>query len=245
MTTFVFIAGAGLGGWAWQGVARSLQTSGHVVYAPSLTGEGDRTHLLSRDVDLETHVNDITNLLTYEDLDDVVLVGHSYGGVVMTGTADRVPARIRWLVYLDAPMGLSHTEIFPAAADRSMFPSQVVDGVELIVLPSTDLVAFYGVTDPDEVAWMLARMTPHPWKASEQHLTLSNPAELDAIPRYHIVASRTAELGAHDALPATERVEGRYFVVDGPHALMVTAPQTVAELLIRIADAHPAVRMPG
>lgn len=241
MATYVLVSGAGLGGWTWQSVTRLLEANGHTVYAPSLTGAGDRAHLLGPDIDLETHVNDVTNLLFYEDLDDVVLVGHSYGGVVITGTADRLYDRVRRLVYLDAPMGLSHTEIFPAAADPSQFPRQILDGVELMVFPSEDLVAFYGITDPDEVKWTLQRMTPHPWKASEQRLVLKNPSALAAIPRYHIVASRTVELGAHASLPATERVEGRFFQVDGPHALMVTNPQTIAELLIKTASAHPPV----
>ncbi len=236
MATYVLVSGAGLGGWTWQKVTRLLEANGHTVYAPSLTGAGDRALVLSPDVDLKTHVSDVTNLLIYEDLEDVVLVGHSYGGVVITGTADRVYDRVGKLVYLDAPMGLSHTEIFPAAGDPGQFPRQVIDGVELMVFPSEDLVAFYGITDPDEVKWTMQRMTPHPWKASEQRLVLKNPSELEAIPRYHIVASRTVELGAHDGLPATERAEGRFFQVDGPHALMVTAPQAIAELLTKIAS---------
>lgn len=241
MTTYVLVSGAGLGGWTWQSVTRLLEANGHQVYAPSLTGAGDRAHLLSPDVDLETHVNDVANLLFYEDLHNVVLVGHSYGGVVITGTADRLYDRVSRLVYLDAPMGLSHTEIFPAAGDPSQFPRRIVDDVELMVFPNEDLVAFYGITDPDEVKWVMQRMTPHPWKASGQRLVVKNPAELEAIPRYHIVASQTVELGAHAALPATERVQGRYFQVEGPHALMVAEPHATAELLMNIASAHPPV----
>lgn len=239
MTTYVLVAGAGLGGWTWQSVTRLLEAHGDTVYTPSLTGAGDRAHLLGPGVDLETHVDDVVNLLHYEDLHDVVLVGHSYGGVVITGAADRLPHRVQKLVYLDAPMGLSHTEIFPAAGDPGQFPRQILDGVEVIVMPSEDLVAFYGITDRDEVTWTLERMTPHPWKASEQRLALTNPTALQALPRYHIVASRTVEMGAHEALPDTERAEGRYFEVDGPHALMVIAPHAVTQLLTKIASAHP------
>jgi pimeloyl-ACP methyl ester carboxylesterase len=231
MTTYVMVAGAGLGGWVWHKVRRRLEAEGHSVHTPSLTGEGDRVHLLSASVDLETHVNDVTNLLTYDDLSDVVLVGHSYGGVVITGVADRVPDRVARLVYLDAPMGLSHTEMFPPAADPHQFPRKVVDGVELMVFPSEDLVAFYGITDPQEAAWTLERMTPHPWRASEQRLVLRDRNALDAVPRRHIVAARTAEMGAHAGLPPEERREGRYFQIDGPHALMVTHPEAVAALV--------------
>jgi pimeloyl-ACP methyl ester carboxylesterase len=242
MTTYVLVAGAGLGGWTWQEVTRLLEANGHAVYAPSLTGAGDRAHLLGPDVDLETHVLDVANVLHYEDLHEVVLVGHSYGGVVVTGAADRHPDRVQKLVYVDAPMGLSHAEIFPAAGDPAQFPRETLDGIEVLVMPSQGLVAFYGITDRDEVAWTLERMTPHPAKASEQRLVLQNAAALEAIPRYHIVASRTVELGAHEALPASERAEGRYFQVEGPHALMVIAPHEVADLLMRIVAAHPAPR---
>ncbi|WP_305786969.1 alpha/beta fold hydrolase [Symbioplanes lichenis] len=94
MTTYVLVAGAGLGGWVWRKVRRLLEAEGHSVHTPSLTGEGDRVHLLTADVDLETHVRDVSNILTYDDLTEVVLVGHSYGGGVVTGVADRVPGRI-------------------------------------------------------------------------------------------------------------------------------------------------------
>lgn len=240
MTTYVMVAGAGLGGWVWHKVRRLLEAEGHSVRTPSLTGEGDRVHLLSASVDLETHVNDVTNLLTYDDLSDVVLVGHSYGGVVITGVADRVPDRVAQLVYLDAPMGLSHTEMFPPAADSIQFPRKVVDGVELMVFPSEDLVAFYGISDPHEVAWALERMTPHPWRASKQKLVLRNRTALGAVPRRHIVAARTVEMGAHAALPAEERQEGTYFEIDGPHALMSTHPEAVAALLTKNQKSNPA-----
>lgn len=235
MTTFVLIAGAGLGGWTWQKVTRRLEAAGHAVFAPSLTGEADREHLLSDLVDLDTHVTDIVNVLRFEDLQEVVLVGHSYGGVVATGVASRLPDRVSKLVYVDAPMGRSHLEIFPAAGDAEAFPRRVVDGVELMVFPSTDLVAFYGITDPGEVAWTLERMTPHPWNASRQRLHVQDEEALDAVPRYHVVASQTVTLHAHDSLPESERVEGRYFELQGPHALMSVVPEQLTSTLVRIA----------
>ena len=113
-------------------------------------------------------------------------------------------------------MGWSHLEIFPDAGNTDAFPHHLVDGVEVIVVPSRDLVAFYGITNPAEIEWTLERMTPHPWKASKQRLDVQDPDALDAVPRYHIVAARTVELGAHDSLPDSERAAGHYFEVDGP-----------------------------
>src|SRR5262245_7237499 len=102
MATYVLVHGGGHGGWCYQPVARLPAAEGHTVYAPTLTGVGERAHLLSAAVDLDMHIGDVVAVLHYEDLRDVVLVGHSYGGMVITGVADRVPDRIGDLVYLDA-----------------------------------------------------------------------------------------------------------------------------------------------
>ena len=102
MATFVLVHGAGHGGWCYQRVAPILRDAGHDVYTPTLTGLGERSHLLDERVDLALHIDDVVNVVRYEDLRDVILVGHSYGGPVITGTADQVPDRIAKLVYLDA-----------------------------------------------------------------------------------------------------------------------------------------------
>src|SRR3989441_11200796 len=102
MTSFVLIHGAWHGSWCWKRVRRLLQAQGHDVFTPTLTGVGERSHLLSRDVNLETHILDVVNLIRWEELSDIVLCGHSYGGCVINGVAERVPGRIRFLVYFGA-----------------------------------------------------------------------------------------------------------------------------------------------
>ena len=102
MATYVLVHGGGHGGWCYQFVARLLRDKGHDVYTPTLTGLGEREHLLSTKVDLNLHITDVVKVLEFEDLRDVILVGHSYGGMVITGAADRVPQRIRRLIYFDA-----------------------------------------------------------------------------------------------------------------------------------------------
>jgi pimeloyl-ACP methyl ester carboxylesterase len=117
MTTYVLVGGGWLGGWCWQRVARRLRDNGHDAYPATLTGLGERVHLASPQVDLETHITDVVNLIEFEDLHDVVLLGHSYGGLVVTGAADRIPERISELVYLDTaplPDGGSLIEKFPS-----------------------------------------------------------------------------------------------------------------------------------
>ncbi len=102
MTSFVLVHGAWHGSWCWKRVRRSLQAKGHDVFTPTLTGVAERSHLLSPEVSLETHILDVVNLIRWEELYDIVLCGHSYGGCVISGVADRVSDRIRSLVYLDA-----------------------------------------------------------------------------------------------------------------------------------------------
>ena len=102
MSTFVLVHGAWHGAWCWKRVRRALQAQGHEVFTPTLTGVGERSHLLSRAVNLGTHIGDVVNLIMWEELSDVVLCGHSYGGCVISGVAERIPERIRALVYLDA-----------------------------------------------------------------------------------------------------------------------------------------------
>ncbi len=113
--TYVIVHGATAGGWEWKKVGEFLTADGHTVYRPTLTGLGERVHLSSPDINLETHINDVVNLILYEDLHDIVLVGHSYGGMVITGVMDRVPERIRHVVFLDAAVpddGMSLYDLF-------------------------------------------------------------------------------------------------------------------------------------
>ncbi|GAA1003594.1 esterase [Acrocarpospora pleiomorpha] len=234
MSTFVLVHGGGHGGWCYQRVARRLEAAGHTVYSPSLTGSGDRSHLMSPDVDLETHITEVANLLFFEDLSDVILVGHSIGGMVARGAADRADGRVGKLVYLDAPQGRTAAEALPMFDLRA--GSKVVDGVELILLPSEDLLGFFGVTDPEDVAWALPRLTPHAWKCFDQELSLQNEQAVAAIPRYLIVASGSVDLGVHpEELLAAARAEDRLWVIEGGHDLMITAPRAVADSLAQIA----------
>src|ERR671911_2167417 len=116
MAVYVMVGGGWLGGWCWQRVAPRLREEGHDAYPVTLTGLGERVHLASAQVDLQTHITDVVNVIEFEDLHDVVLLGHSYAGIVVTGAADRIPERISELVYLDTaplPDGAILLETFP------------------------------------------------------------------------------------------------------------------------------------
>lgn len=238
MATYVLVHGGGHGGWCYQRVARLLGDAGHVVYAPSLTGLGDRAHLLSEAVDLDLHIRDVVALVESEDLHEVILVGHSYGGMVITGAADRVAERIGRLVYLDAANPVNGQSLVDVAGPviEAVRPlGTTVDGIELVLLPGPDAGLLYGVTDPADLAWMAARLTPHPWRCFEQPLRLTNEAELWSIPQYHIVCTST--LPTRDrGLVERARAEHRLWTIDTGHDLMITEPRRVADALLEVAE---------
>jgi len=237
MATYVLVRGGGHGGWCYQRVARILRTEGHEVYAPTLTGLGERAHLLDDHVDLVRHIEDIVTVMHFEDLRDVILVGHSYGGMVITGTADVAYERVGKLVYLDAATPVNGQSLVDVAGPiiTAVRPSgEVVNGVELVLLPAHSAGLFYGVTDPGDLAWMADRLTGHPWVCFAQKLRLTNEDALWAIPQYHIVCSST--IGTRDPqLIGTARAEGRFWEIDTGHDLMITEPRKVADALLEVA----------
>jgi pimeloyl-ACP methyl ester carboxylesterase len=239
MATYVLVHGGGHGGWCYQPVARLLRTAGHEVYAPTLTGLGERSHLVGPHVDLDLHIQDVVSLLHHENLRDVILVGHSYGGMVITGIADRAADRVGRLVYLDAANPVNGQSLVDVAGPiiQATRPSgQVVDGVELVLIPFPEAGAFYGVTDPDDLVWMAERLTPHPWRCFEQPLVLTNEDALWAIPRYHVVCTST--LATRDQeLMGKARAAGRLWDIDTGHDLMITEPHAVATALSEVATA--------
>ena len=237
MATYVLVHGGGHGGWCYQRVARLLRAAGHEVYTPTLTGLGERSHLLSAAIDLDLHITDVVQVLHSEDLHDVILVGHSYGGMVITGVADRAADRIGGVVYLDAATPVNGQSLVDVAgpvinAVRPM--GEVVDGVELVLLPAPDAGLLYGVTDPDDLAWMADRLTGHPWQCFEQPLHLTNEAALWAIPQYHIICTSTL-VTRDPELMAKARAAGRLWEIDTGHDLMITEPVAVTDALLEVA----------
>ena len=239
MATYVLVHGGGHGGWCYQRVARLLRAEGHEVYTPTLTGVGERAHLLDDRVDLHRHIEDVAAVLDFEDLEDVVLVGHSYGGMVITGAADRVAGRVARLVFLDAanPVnGQSLVDVSGPIIEAVRPMGRVVDGIELVLLPGPDAGLLYGVTDPGDLAWMAQRLTGHPWKCFEQRLDLEHEEALWAIPQYHIVCTST--LATRDRrLMEQARAEGRLWDIDTGHDLMITEPEKTADALLEVLTA--------
>jgi pimeloyl-ACP methyl ester carboxylesterase len=169
MGTFVLVHGAWAGSLIWRPVARALRQAGHEVYTPTLTGVGERSHLLTREINLDTHIQDVLGVIEYEDLSDVVLVGHSYGGMVVTGVADAVPDQVASLVYLDAFVpedGQALVNLLPPDASRS----RTVPGKEWLALPPP--VEAFGEPIPEVREFTARKGSPQPLACFLQPLKL-------------------------------------------------------------------------
>lgn len=236
MATFVIVHGAWSGAHAWRWVRPLLRAAGHDVVTPSLTGLGERAHLATRGTDLDTHITDVAAALHYEDLRDVVLVGHSYGGMVITGVADRVPERIGKLVYLDAEVpreGDCELDLMPAEERAGYEEAARTRGDGWRVPPPFPHPLPPGL--PAEVVWGVARMVPHPLATMTQPLHLEHGET--GLPRTYVLC--TEGKGGEPEPPYLTRVRAdpSWQVVELAvnHAAHVTAPDTLSRALQDVA----------
>jgi pimeloyl-ACP methyl ester carboxylesterase len=234
MSMFLLVPGAWLGGWCWRYVAADLRAAGHTVIPATLTGLGERAHLLSRKIDLDTHVSDLVGLFEYEDLHHVILVGHSYGGTVITGVAEQVPARIQRLVYLDASVprdGESNDTVVGPVMAAQLRASAVSEGEGWKVAPPPHIVRQLSGHPLRE--WVAARLKPHPLRTFAQPIHLSS-AEAAALPRGFI---QTTQSDLYQRLIAEARTAGWYCQeIGGGHYAMITEPKAVAAVLNALPD---------
>jgi pimeloyl-ACP methyl ester carboxylesterase len=244
VATFVLVPGAWLGGWAWRDVAPRLREPGHEVYPVTLTGLGERVHLARPETDLETHISDVVNTIEWNDLDDVVLVGHSYAGIVVTGVADRVPERIGQLVYLDsAPLadGQAMTDLYPPEALAALKTAVDAhgDGWRLpfpwIAALGKD-ASLAGLSKADRTL-MESKATPQPWATYTQPLRLRHPEGGD-YQRVAIACDDVRGLVAAGIPPivAMTQPPWRYVEIATGHWPMFSAPGELAEALLAAAD---------
>jgi pimeloyl-ACP methyl ester carboxylesterase len=241
MATFVLVQGAVVGGWCWRRVTPYLREVGHVVYTPSLTGLGERIHLSSPQVDLETHIEDVVNVLHYEDLTDVVLVGWSYGGMIVAGAADRAPERIGHLVYLDSDVPRDGDISAPASAHARLTALADAHGEGWFVPPEVTRVHAYLLAGLPEAqaAWIAARVAPHPLVTWLQPMRLTGAAA--NVPTTYIRCTVGYDPEDEDTRRQDERMRSEsawsYRELAETHAAPRTAPRAVAGLLLDLATA--------
>jgi pimeloyl-ACP methyl ester carboxylesterase len=240
MATFVLVHGTWHGGWCWQKVIPFLKEAGHEVYAPTLTGLAERASELSPYVGLDTHIQDIVGLLSEKNLHEVILVGHSYGGMVITGVVDAVPERIAHLVYLDTFVprdGESMAGVVPFLGIYLRKQAQAHgDGWRV------DSRGTYGVTTEPDRSWVLSKVTPQPLKTLEQPLHLKNPAIVSTKPRRHIECTgggfffSLMQHLADVAIPRSHPREAGWRLRQLPtgHDAMITMPRELSDLLLEV-----------
>jgi pimeloyl-ACP methyl ester carboxylesterase len=230
--TFLVCHGAWGGGWSWKKMHPLMQAAGHRLVTPTYTGLGERAHLASPAIDLDTHIQDVLNVIKYEDLRDIVLLGHSYGGMVATGVADRARDRITQLIYLDAFVpddGQCLLDFLPEQERQRMRDAaKSGDGWRVPPNPTPP------DTPPEDVEWLNERRVPMPIKCFETPLKFSGGAL--TLPRSYIYATRIAPADVFGQFAArTRSAPGwRYVEIDASHSPGVTAPEALMAVLEKI-----------
>jgi pimeloyl-ACP methyl ester carboxylesterase len=223
--TFVLVHGAWHGGWCWKKLAPLLRAAGHQVYTPTLSGMGDRSSQLAPEIDLDTHINDVTAVLQYEDLREVILVGHSYGGMVITGVAEKAPDRLSRMVYVDAFL----PENGKAVKDYSIL-RPLPDGAWRV--PPLGPPSAFGVTDERDVAWVQARLGDQPLKTLTQPIRIAGDRPL-TLPRTFIQCTQTPWFAEAGARAKQNGFTYRELFTAG-HDAMITQPAGLARLLLEL-----------
>lgn len=228
MATFVLVHGGWAGGWQWREVAALLRAAGHEVFTPTLTGLGERVHLATPAVGLDTHIQDILMVLQYEDLHEVILVGYSYSGLVVTGVAESAPERLAQLVYLDAFVPQDGQTLV------DIFGSEVIGWMTHVAQTHGD--GWRLPHDPPDAP----RRTPQPFNPNIRPFTLRNP-QAAALPRTFIYCTQEKEQMGPVGIPITQAAERakadprwRYRELDTGHLPVETTPKELANLLLEV-----------
>jgi pimeloyl-ACP methyl ester carboxylesterase len=232
--TFVLVHGAWHGAWCWRRVIANLRSAGHVVFAPTLTGFGERVHLTRADLTIEDLATDIVNVIAAEELNDVILVGHSFGGNPVSAVADRVPERLKHSVYIDT-LVLRDGESGFSVLD----PAIVAQRIELaektsggITIPPPSPGAF-GVTDPSDAEWLRRQLTPLPLNCYREPIHLRHPLG-NGVKKTYIACTNPVY---EPAIPTHDWVKSqsdwRYLELPTAHDAMVSDPEGLAQILVQ------------
>jgi pimeloyl-ACP methyl ester carboxylesterase len=228
MATFVLVHGAWHGSWCWKRVRSALQRRGHEVFTPTLTGVGERSHLLTETVDLRTHTLDVLNLIEWEELNDFVLCGHSYGGMVVSGVADRIPDRVRALIYLDAFVpehGEALADFAPVSGD------ELIDGWKSPPISA----AVFGVNSADR-SWVDRQCTLQPVACFRQSVQLSGGiARIEDISYIYASGWAGAQSPFYRFYEKAKTRGWKTSEIDCGHDVMLDQPAALTTLLLNSA----------
>ena len=231
MLTFVLVPGAWLGGWVWKKVTPLLQEKGHRAYPVTLTGMGNRVHLASKDVGMETATQDVLSIIDYNDLEDIVLVGHSFAGKVVAPVADRRHKKVKMILYLDAfrpdkvrePQGGFDPGEFPRPPGswETPFSEKIIDMIGKDVQGA-------------DREWLLAKSTPWPVKLAKDPITLSE--KFDAVKSAYIFCSGSGDPVDEIVAGKWGKLEGPYKIMDTGHWPMITKPKELVEDMLSLTQ---------
>ena len=236
MSTYVLVHGGGHGGWCWQRVARVLREQGHEVYAPTLTGFGERSHLGSPETAFDTFVTDVVQVIEFEDLTDVVLVGHSMGGVVIPRVAMRIPERIRQVIWLAAVVcadGENLLQAVPQSPEMAAAVKVLPDGS---IRTDQRLIVEGVLSDgtPADKDWVLARHRPYPQAALIEPGRLTEFLAL-GLPTGYVTALQDVAVPPDRAAVFADRLQGALRAeVDSSHDCMISRPAETAAALLAV-----------
>jgi pimeloyl-ACP methyl ester carboxylesterase len=229
--TYVLVHGAWHGGWCWSKVASILRARGHTVVTPTQTGLGERAHLLSKTIDLDLFVTDITNVIKYEDLNDIVLVGHSFGGNAISGVADAMRERIRQLVYLDAVILENGQSVFSqlpkdVVETRTKAAQETSGGLSIPAPPP----AAFGTSDAAQTQFVQSRFTPHPFSTFVSPLKLVNKVG-NGLPVTYITCTDPVYKPLEASRNWVKAAGWKTIEIKSGHDAMVIAPDRLSDLL--------------
>ncbi len=237
MTTFILIHGMWHGGWCWERLTPLLRDAGHEVHAPTLAGLAERANMRSDQIDLDTHVQEIVNLIKANDLRDVILVGHSLGGFMAHVVADRIPEQIAHIINLDGIVpenGKALKDLIGETWD--FFQKKAIEsGDEWWCPPITEWT--FGVSGVD-LEWMQSKLTPHPLKTLTTPVALSNPAA-QSIPSTFILCSEG--MTEEDIAAEEKKFTGlgmNFRSLPTGHDAMITLPNELANILFQLAKGY-------
>lgn len=237
--TYVLVPGGGHGAWCYEPVKMLLEEAEQTVYAVSLPGVGERENELTENIGLNEHIAATVEFIINNDLHDVILVGHSYGGMVITGTADKIPDRIKSIVYLDAVHPSDGQSLLDAQPLVQYVPTvsqpRIINGVEVNLYPDDETIAFLGLKEPVDIVFAKEHLTPHPWKTFTDTLHLDNPDVVSEVGKIDIYTKTTLD-GLLQAGIVTEAEASAAMVIDTGHDLMITEPELTADMLLNAAS---------
>ncbi len=232
MSKYVLVPGAWLGGWVWQRITPLLEEKGNQVYPLTLTGMGDRVHLASEDLGIETAIEDVLNVIKYNDLTDFILVGHSFAGKVVAAVADRIPEKVKMILYLDAFRPEKNFRTAQGAFDPQEFgplkPGQWT-------IPLTNQILDYIGKDVkgQDREWLLSKATPWPLRLANEPVTLSK--KFDSIRNTFIFCTGGGDPVDEILAGKWGKLDGPYKVIDSGHYPMITKPDELVEDMVSLS----------